>query len=277
MKKTPEIKPFERDRHQDGSFFIFHTPSWEKVHADFAAHSQWSEVQKSLNEKRYTVKDTDVTYRTINSWSEEGLFHDARENNSGWRKLSFKDVAWLRILRILREYGLPLEKLKASYQTLIPAYSVDFEAGLALCFQNPSTPVFVIVFHDGTTEIATLHSLHATDFLVGYDLPYIRINLNTICCDLIGNDSLMPPRTLALELLEEERDALYALRKSGADEIQLRMKEGQIEEIKSVKVHKGAERIAEIIQDMNFGEITVSVQNGKPAHTKTTHKKRTKK
>ncbi len=58
-----------------------------------------NEDSNILNEKKYAIKDTDASYRSINHWSSLGLLDDVREdNNKGWRKFSIIDIVWLRIL-----------------------------------------------------------------------------------------------------------------------------------------------------------------------------------
>lgn len=274
---TPKMKPAKKNRTNDGVFFIFHAPDMDDVYFELSSHPQWGEVETLLNDKRYTVKDTDTSYRSINHWTEEGLLDDDRSEGTGWRKLSFKELIWLRVLHDLRQFGLSLEKLRETFKTLRPAHSIEFETGLALCFQKPSTPVFVVVFDDGSAEVATLRSLRVTDYMVGYDLPYIRINLNALCCQVLGSDKLMPPRLPPLELLDKEREVFKLLHEGGADEVRLRLKDGAVSEIESVKKHEGAQRIADLMQDINYGEITVKIERGKPVHTTTVKKKRTKK
>src|SRR5207244_8824468 len=85
----------------------------------------WHEMNRKnlrhqVNEKQFTVKDGDVTYRVINHWTAQGLLDDGREDNSSdWRKFSLKDLLWLRVLRELRRFGLSLEMLRTAYNSLI--------------------------------------------------------------------------------------------------------------------------------------------------------------
>ena len=41
-----------------------------------------------LTKRRYTIKDTESSYRAINHWASQGLIDDAREDKeNGWRRL----------------------------------------------------------------------------------------------------------------------------------------------------------------------------------------------
>lgn len=273
--QSKDNSPPKKNRTNDGVFFIFHSPPLEELYYSICENKQWVEVQRLLNDKRHTVKATDITYRSINHWTEQGLLDDHRTENSKWRKLSFKDLIWLRILTELRKFGLPLDKLKETYKTLAPTRSLKFETGLSLCFHRPATPMFIVVFDDGSADIASLHSLRVTEYMVGYELPYIRINLNTLCCEIMGNDEIMPPRLNPLDSLSsDEIEVIKALSEKGADEIRIRLKNGSINEIERTQKHDSAERISELMREMNFGQITVKVENGKPAHTVSTKKKK---
>ncbi|MEP7374365.1 MAG: MerR family transcriptional regulator [Chitinophagaceae bacterium] len=75
-----------------------------------------------LVERKYTMKDvqelnTDITYRTINHWSEKGyLLTETREGD--WRKFSFAEYIWILFLNELRE-------LNVSFAKIIPSLFID--------------------------------------------------------------------------------------------------------------------------------------------------------
>jgi DNA-binding transcriptional MerR regulator len=272
-----KTKASKKNYTHDGAFFIIHAPSMDDIYLSLSDQNQWAEVERLMNERRYTIKDTDATYRAINHWTEQGLLDDDRADNSGWRKLSSKDVVWLRILGELRKFGLPLEKLRETHKSLSPSTSIEFEAALALCFQKPATPVFVVVFDDGYAEVATLRSLRITEYMVGYELPYIRINMNALCCQMLGNASLMPPLKMPIELVGSEQEIVEALRGADNSEVRFLVNKGDIEEIQQVKKLEGLQHIATLMQKISHGEVTVKIENGRPVHTTTIKKKRTKK
>lgn len=72
-----------------------------------------------FKEKRFTIKDTDLTYRTLNHWVSEGLIDDERNNEGqGWRKFSIYDRLWVQIILELRKYGISFEKIKSVKECL---------------------------------------------------------------------------------------------------------------------------------------------------------------
>lgn len=189
-----------QNRLDKGQFFIFHTVDMQEAHAIASANSKWDELVAFINEPRYTVKAATASYRTINHWSEQGLLEDRRESTeSGWRKLSFKDVLWLRVLSELRAFGLPLTALKKTFDDLFyirgKRSDKKLELAIALCQPPKPQPVFLVVFQDGMAEIASLVDLRATDELVGYQHPYIRLNLNTLLCEAFDTKEFMPKQS----------------------------------------------------------------------------------
>ncbi len=266
-----------KNRTNDGAYFIYHTPDWLDVCADLSAQEGWPEVERLLGEKRFTVKDTDITYRLLNHWSEAGLLDDSRENDSGWRKLSVKDIVWLRLLRDLREFGMSLDALRNTYNSLQPHISPEFEAALALCFRKPSTPVFVVVFSNGIADVATLHSLRATDYMVGYEVPYVRINLNALCGEILGTSNLMPPREMWLSLADQERQLVLSSREQDIDELRVSLKSGDIQDIEKTSKLQNVEKISDLMNDIDYGEIKLKFESGKIRAAQKTKRKRVKK
>lgn len=70
------------------------------------------QLQKQFNEKKYTVKDSTLSYRQINSLGASAMLQDERENDRGWRKFSFKDLVYLYTILECRKYGIINEKLQ---------------------------------------------------------------------------------------------------------------------------------------------------------------------
>lgn len=269
--------PLKQNRTNDGSFFILHSPDVHEVYLDLSSRPQWKQIEELLNEKKLTVKDTDVSYRTINHWMSEKLLEDDRQRASGWRKLSLKDILWVTILRELRAFGLPLEKLRRTHETLMPSSSLWFEVGMALCLQTPAIPVFLVVFNDGSAEIATLRSLRVTDYAVGYDHPSIRINLNALCCEIFKNNRMMPPHAFSEAVFEAEREIILAAIGNKPDEAHLRFEGGVIKDITTIKKHDGKQKLVDLMRDIQFGEMTVKMEAGKPVVTTVTKKKKANK
>ena len=231
-----------------------------------------------FNAKRYTVKDSGISYRVINHWSEQGLLDDRREKNSKeWRKLSLIDILWLRILRELRAFGVPLETLRNAHQTLFFCNNKPYpalEAAFGMVLRR--MPIFVTIFQDGEADIATEECIEFSERIRGQLPPFIRIPINELVGEILGNaDKLKPKYTNKLEMNETEMDALLSLRSGEYDSVNMRARDGKIERVeKKRKVEGAAERIIDLLKETDFGEVTVKVENGKPVYTEVTKKEK---
>ncbi len=60
---------------------------------------------------QFTISDVGITHRWITHWDDVGLIDQKRENGS-WRRFSFLEYVWLRIIVELRNFKVPLETIK---------------------------------------------------------------------------------------------------------------------------------------------------------------------
>lgn len=65
-----------------------------------------------LKSKVFSIKDTGLTYRTVNNWSETGLLSHLRESEGKWHKLTIIELIEVYIYKELKELGFSIEKLK---------------------------------------------------------------------------------------------------------------------------------------------------------------------
>jgi DNA-binding transcriptional MerR regulator len=70
------------------------------------------ELTDALNVIQFIGTDTGATYRAINHWESEGLIPDRREEGQRWRRFSFVDFVWIKMIDQLRALGINLETIK---------------------------------------------------------------------------------------------------------------------------------------------------------------------
>ncbi len=256
---------------------LLHCPAFEETFTNLTGSAGSKKAIAALNDKRFTVKAGDVSYRLINHWTEEKLLGDDREEDSkGWRKLSMVDVLWLRILRELRAFGVPLETLRKTRKTLFffnnkPSPALEVAFGMAL----KKMPVFVVVFKDGEADIAMLECVEFTETLSGQMHPFIRIPINSLIDEILGReDGLKPEYSSKVEVDESELDALENLRSGEYHSVNMLSKGGKISRVETRRKVDGAERIIDLLKETGFGEVTVKVENGKAVHTEVTKKEK---
>ncbi|MCG8318779.1 MAG: MerR family transcriptional regulator [Cytophagales bacterium] len=60
----------------------------------------------------FDVKNTGVTYKTVNHWDGQGLLVSRRTGESKWRKFSFVDFIWLKMIEQFRGIGISIPLLR---------------------------------------------------------------------------------------------------------------------------------------------------------------------
>jgi len=234
-----------------------------------------------VNEKKHSMRDADTTYRIINHWTQQGLFDDERaEDSMDWRKLSLKDVIWLRMARDLRKFGVPLDALKLTYKSLWKrryggSKRVFPWLEVAIAFCRLRTQVILVVQEDGYAEITTPESLLLSDMLTGVP-SLIRINVNDIWREIVGDreGKYIPIQRTPFGLHENEIGACAAMQGTDDGAVTMHLKDGKITRIDTSKQVEGAERIGDILKETHFGEVTMKVENGKAVHTQMVKKEK---
>ncbi len=134
-----------------------------------------------LNEKKYRVADTGLSYRKINSLGGNKILIDNRNDGRGWRKFSYKELLVISIIKELRLIGFideKLENLRDLFFKKTNENSSDFAIMLA---------------HLGikTTLIITFEDKGFIYDLVGFEIKkdegrksYISVNINKIIEEL---------------------------------------------------------------------------------------------
>ncbi len=89
------------------------------------------ELANALLQRHFIGTDTGVSYRVINHWENVGLIDNFREEGQRWRRFSFVEFIWVRMIDEMRRFGLPVESIKVVKQSLFqPASIVDLDIHL---------------------------------------------------------------------------------------------------------------------------------------------------
>lgn len=139
------------------------------------------EFRNILNEKKYRVANTDLTYRQINSLDGNEILQDNRKEKKGWRKFSYKELIFISIIKELRSYGFIDEQFE-NLRDLFFKKSEEYFSDLALIAAYSGTK---------TTLIASMADKGFTYELIGFEIKqsesrksYIIVNINRIIDEL---------------------------------------------------------------------------------------------
>lgn len=239
----------------------------------------FSSTRKALNNKIFTIKDSETTYRTMNHWMAEGLITDTRKDNpNGWRRLSYLDLLWLEILSQLREFGFSLEKLRNVHKSLSiehgkPTYSLE----KTFAAHTTRINICLVVLADGAAGIATEECIAYTNQRFSYP-SYVCIAINPLWRELLGETIeraiTKQPMVNDRFLTAEETEVIATLRTAESGDVQIRLKRGEIDRIDIKNKADPKQRVVDLLQSIPFGEIRMKVEAGRIVDTEVTRKKK---
>lgn len=150
----------------------------------------------AMRAKKNTAIDANITPRTINYWSEIGLFDKNNQiADNKWHKFSFVDIAFILIVAKLRDFGMNLEKIKTTKKDLFKLVAITDENGNTIFNSQLSLLETAILLaftlhNHGNIYLIVDNSGHTTyfmdeSFVLNRDkglLPtaYIHLNLNEL-------------------------------------------------------------------------------------------------
>lgn len=124
--------------------------------------------------KNMSVASTGLSYRIINSWENQGLIDTDRINMAQWRKFSFIDFVWIRIIADLRTFGFPLEKLLRVKEALFNKNAGGISLLVRYIYSCAGREKKVIkVYNDGDVSLQSVK-----------DGTILLDNENFVCLDL---------------------------------------------------------------------------------------------
>ncbi len=251
--------------------------------ADWQMNEKHMLLRDSLRERKYTTKDTGIPYRVISHWElnklmPEGVKIDDRQKDSSWRTFSLTEMAWLKIIAHLRNFGYSLKKIGAVKARIIHwnkvgKYYPNFEYSLAQALFS-SKDTYLRITADGTADLLSAEQIEMEKILWG-SKDMLLISTKSILSEL-GLD--FPEIKSRLELSGEEFDLFDKIRHSGSNEVKTKTKDGRIEEIEttktSVKPLLDKDIRAEAEQDEMYGRVITQYEKGKQSSVQIVKRKR---
>ena len=144
------------------------------------------EIINQFNQQTYTVGEEKLSSRVLNHWYQAGIITDDRPNNKGWKKFSFSEIVWMRIVIKLRNFGLDLQRIK-KVKEQIDCYNtkdskskcplLDFYMLVAI---NSDIPIKFIVFESGQAEIVKQTDIDFSNQLDLITEDFISIDINKL-------------------------------------------------------------------------------------------------
>lgn len=188
----------------------------DAVDVDFCEYysDEHKELHKKVRERKYTVKNTDVTYRVINHWDEKEILPDGSVSSpDGWRKFSLVELLWLHAVKKFREFGLPLETIKKIKELVLmwdaasESYNDWFEY-YAMKSKTSSMDGYIVASPDGNAALAFSRQLESAKTVFG-SRTFIQVSFKELWSEM-GLTSPNPEGLFSLS--KEEVDIVHTIR-----------------------------------------------------------------
>lgn len=226
-------------------------------------------ILTKLREKKYTVKDTDKTFRIINYWESVGLLDNNRESSSlAWRRFSMMDVIFIHLLTKLREFDLSIQKLKVTKQDLEKTLTIgkaktdisglEYAYMRAVGLKDRGNTYFMLT-PEGHIDCVTQKDILLMQALEEMPEGYICINFNQLLSSHIklGKDSIPVYTENAYVLNKKEKAILEGLRNKEYKSITIVHKNGgESMSVEYTSDYKEGDALPD------YGDLIIKVQDG---------------
>ncbi len=241
-------------------------------------------IQEFVNRKIFTVSDTPLTYRQINTLDADKLLSNDRQDKKTWRKFSYKELVYVLIVSELKNFGFKHEQLKQLWQSFFSEPKANIgeiainrsigetaigcvfgEVEIILCVDNEGR----VVFYD-----PTLYSLFYQT-----SKPQIQIVLNNIVNNLnlkTGKKEIPVKWSLQEDVLRgmkhdlsiKEEELLRIIRNVEYNAIKVKKKDGEIslvyaEKNRAEKNGTTTQDLIEMLNTKDFQDISIVKRDGK--------------
>lgn len=122
------------------------------------------EMMEDLRVPKYTIGDLGIDRNTFTYWLKKGLIPFQNERSEGWRRFSFLECIWLKVILEFRTLGLAVEKIKMVGQALfdqqqflqVMREELRNEESINIVNPNGTDPVFSEVMSEMNSDEAAM-------------------------------------------------------------------------------------------------------------------------
>ena len=145
-----------------------------------------------LNTRHFSLKETNISARTLNSWYKNSVLTDDRVKGKGWSKFSFSELLWIGIIKELRAFGLSLKKIKVVKEYLESLNSTKYDSKYTLidfylyAGVKFGKPIKLIVFSEGQSLLSRQEAIDEAIQKQTIGGNFISIDFTSLMSQLIA-------------------------------------------------------------------------------------------
>ncbi len=234
-----------------------------------------------INNKRYRVSDTPLSYRQINELGNDDLINDDRENARGWRRFSLKELLYFTTTVELKKLGVENDQLRPLWKLFFENHSKDGK-NPRNCMDDAVCMVL------GHIQVALLFNTRGEigfytqpffDLMWQDEVSYVHVNFNRLVGELLKklghkfdvsyqstSDRLYEEMQKNLELTDKERELVRLMRDGGCDRIEITMRDGKMNIIRGTKIKReefSSSDLARLLEAKAYATVTIHMENGR--------------
>ena len=229
---------------------------------------------KDLSVSEFNLKDVPQTSRVIHYYEKEDLLMSKRESPGAWKKYSTEDVIWLHVIMALREFGLPIEKLKKAKEFILRLSYRNEKAKVktgiltmmaAAAFTDKYT-YYLLFNQNGECKPTNSSTYYRNRFYENKESPYICIPLYGIFSmihELKYNEPLKEIIITEVEISSQVKKIMDLLLKEDYKELIIEYKDKQPTRVKITKSADVSKKLEMILFERQFLDMKVVKANGK--------------
>lgn len=243
--------------------FQFSRP-FKEITEDFQKGIQPIHAPYLYHIKYFSVKDLSVSSRTINHWDKLGLLTEQERTAEAWRKFSISERAWIEVIHKLRSFGLPLEKLTTTRESLffydnLPSPYFD----IAIFGVINDKPMVLIVNTDGQARI--LEEKFVWIAKEDYRLSnFISIDFNQITELAMGYGETRQRNYSGYAWVKQEEGELLSFLRGGKfKQVVVHYANGRMDRFDGDQIREVGSNIMNVLNEQPFQEVRAIKENGK--------------
>lgn len=245
---------------------------------DYLSDAGHKELHELIRAKKYTVRDTDVSYRVINHWDEKGILPASfGDIGDGWRKFSLIEIVWLHVVKSLRDFGLSLDVIKQVREnTMVWSEKENTYPWFEYYVMKAKTSQmdsYLAVLPDGVSGLAFSRNIESAKDIFG-SRSLVLVSFKQVLKSL---NITSPKPELLFSLSSEERDLVDTVRNGNVDKISVKLKGGKMKSLDTSKIISGSDirSIKKEIEELgDFADVIVKFEKGREQSAEVIKKKK---
>lgn len=264
---TMNEKKTNKNKTSEWSSLIY-TGEWFDIRfAEFALEEKGvlKDIRETLTTPKYTVSETNQSYRTINNWDENKILFENVERGNGWRKFSITEIVWIEIIKELRTFGLSLSSIKEIRDKNFILKDEEFNPILLSFYIARAIngdDVLLVADAEGNGSFCITADYINSQIIKPLPTSYVIVNINKIYFRISKNQRYLKNNTHFMPMNSKELEMFGKIMEGNVSEIKIKPKDGKIGRIsyKSsvIEPKEAMEELRKELSDKKMKSITIN-------------------